>query len=72
MARYKGAMVQDISWSPDGKTIAWAKYDQDRPQTGSIYLMPAIGGDSQVLVQEALSPAWAPGGAPSLQTSPSP
>ena len=72
VARYQDTMVQDLSWSPDGKTIAWAEYEQDRYQTGSVYLMPADGGDSQTLVQEALSPVWAPDGAPSLQTSPSP
>ena len=72
VARYQDTMVQDLSWSPDGSTIAWAEYEQDRYQTGSVYLMPADGGDSQTLVQEALSPVWAPDGAPSLQTSPSP
>jgi dipeptidyl aminopeptidase/acylaminoacyl peptidase len=72
VARYQDTMVQDLSWSPDGSTIAWAEYEQDRYQTGSVYLMPANGGDSQTLVQEALSPVWAPDGAPSLQTSPSP
>ena len=72
VARYEETMVQDLSWSPDGSTIAWAEYEQERYQTGSVYLMPAGGGDSQTLVQEALSPVWAPDGAPSLQTSPSP
>jgi Tol biopolymer transport system component len=72
VARYKDTMVQDVSWSPDGETIAWAEYDQAKYQTGNVYLLPAAGGDSKTLVQEALSPVWAPGGAPSLQTSPSP
>jgi Tol biopolymer transport system component len=72
VARYKDTMVQDLSWSPDGTTIAWAEYDQDMYRTGSVYLTPADGGDAQALVQEALSPVWAPGSAPSLQTSPSP
>lgn len=72
LARYKNTMVQDLSWSPDGTTIAWAEYDQEKYQTGSVYLTPADGGDAQALVQEALSPVWAPGGAPSLQTSPGP
>ena len=72
VARYQDTMVQDLSWSPDGKTIAWAEHEQDRYQTGNVYLMPADGGDSQTLVQEALSPVWAPDGAPSLQTSPNP
>lgn len=72
IARYKDTVVQDLSWSPDGSTIAWAEYDQDQYETGSVYLTPVDGGDAQALVQEALSPVWAPDGAPSLQTSPSP
>ena len=72
VARYKNTMVQDLSWSPDGTTIAWAEYDQEKYQTGNVYLTPADGGDAQTLVQEALSPVWAPGGTPSLQTSPGP
>ena len=72
VARYKNTMVQDLSWSPDGTTIAWAEYDQEKYQTGNVYLTPADGGDAQALVQDALSPVWAPGGAPSLQTSPGP
>jgi WD40 repeat protein len=72
VARYQDTMVQDLSWSPDGKTIAWAEYDQDKHRTGNVYLTPADGGDAQALVQEALSPVWAPDGAPSLLTSPSP
>ena len=71
IARYKNADVQDLSWSPDGATIAWAGYDRKKEwRTGRIYLMPATGGDSEVLVEEALSPVWAPGTAESLQTSP--
>ncbi len=72
VARYRNTLVQDLSWSPDGTTIAWAEYDQEKYRTGNVYLTPADGGDAQALVQEALSPVWAPGGAPSLQTSPSP
>lgn len=73
IARYKNAAVQDLSWSPDGATIAWAGYDRKKEwRTGRIYLMPAAGGDSEVLVEEALSPVWAPGTAESLQTSPDP
>lgn len=72
LARCPDTLVQDISWSPDGETIAWAEYDQDKYRTGRIHIMPATGGDSQLLAREALSPAWAPDAAPSLQTSPSP
>ena len=28
LARYKGTMVQEVSWSPDGATIAFAEYDR--------------------------------------------
>ena len=73
IARYQNAAVQDLSWSPDGATIAWAGYDRKKEwRTGRIYLMPASGGDSVVFVEEALSPVWAPGTAESLQTSPNP
>ena len=73
IARYQNADVQDLSWSPDGATIAWAGYDRKKEwRTGRIYLMPATGGDSAVLVEEALSPVWSPGTAESLQTSPNP
>jgi Tol biopolymer transport system component len=72
VARYKDTMVQDLAWSPDGKSIAWAEYEQQKYQTGTVYLLPASGGDSTPLVEEALSPVWAPAAAGSLQTSPSP
>jgi Tol biopolymer transport system component len=71
VARYKDTMVQDLSWSPDGKTIAWAEYARDGRRTGNVCLTAADGGDARTLAHEALSPVWAPGGAPSLQTSPS-
>jgi Tol biopolymer transport system component len=60
IARYKNTMVQDLSWSPDGSTIAFADYDQDQYQTGSIFLMSPAGGDADFLVKGALAPAWAP------------
>lgn len=73
LARYERVTVQDLSWSPDGSTIAWAAYDKKMDwRTGVIYLMPATGGDSTPLVKQALSPVWAPGAAEPLQTSPSP
>ncbi len=70
LARYTDTMVQDLSWSPDGASIAWAEYDQKKYRTGSIYVMPAAGGDSRALVKGGLSPVWAPGATGSLQTSP--
>ena len=72
LARHKGVFVQDLSWSPDGETIAWAAYDEEKYPTGTIYLMPAGGGESTAFAEGALSPVWAPSTAPSLQTSPSP
>ncbi|MGE5228957.1 MAG: zinc-ribbon domain-containing protein [Deltaproteobacteria bacterium] len=72
LARHKGVFVQDLSWSPDGETIAWAAYDEDTDHTGTIYLMPAAGGETTAFAERALSPVWAPSAAPSLQTSPSP
>ena len=72
LARYEDTMVQDLAWSPDGASIAWAEYDQKKYQTGNVYLLPASGGDSTSLVKGALSPVWAPQAAGSLQTSPSP
>ena len=71
LARYPDTMVQKLSWSPDGSSIAWAEYDQEKYQTGNIRVLPATGGDSTTLVEGALSPVWAPGAAESLQTSPS-
>ncbi len=72
LARYDDTSVQDLSWSPDGTTIAWAEYDRDKGwRTGNVYLMAAEGGDSRTLVKEALSPVWAPGTEEPLQTAPS-
>jgi Tol biopolymer transport system component len=72
IARYAHTAVQSLAWSPDGTTIAWAEYDQKKYETGTIFLMPADGGDSAPLAQDALSPAWAPEAKQPLQTSPSP
>jgi Tol biopolymer transport system component len=73
IARYKDTNVQDLSWSPDGGTIAWAEYDRKMDwRTGNVFLMPAAGGNSTALAKQALSPVWAPKAAGSLQTSPSP
>lgn len=72
IARYAHTSVQDLAWSPDGSTIAWAEYDQKQYETGTIFRMPATGGDSDPLAKNALSPTWAPGAKEPLQTSPSP
>jgi Tol biopolymer transport system component len=71
IARYKNTMVQELSWSPDGSTIAFADYDQDQYQTGSIYLMSPSGGDAHFLMKGALWPVWAPEAKPSPAPSPS-
>ncbi len=71
VARYKDTIVQKLSWSPDGESIAWAEYDQEKYRTGTIYLTSPAGGDAKVLLEDALTPAWAPGAGAGLQTSPS-
>ena len=60
ITRYKKTNVQDLSWSPDGATIAFAEYDQKHYQTGNIYQLSAGGGDAHRLVSGALSPAYRP------------
>lgn len=72
IAKYKNTMVQDLSWSPDGSTIAFAEYDQDQYETGSIFLMSPAGGDADILVKGALSPVWAPEAKPSPAANPAP
>ncbi len=72
IARYAHTSVQDLAWSPDGSTIAWAEYDQKQYETGTIFLMPATGGESDPLAKNALSPTWAPAAKEPLHTSPSP
>ena len=71
LARYSDTMVQELSWSPDGLTIAWSDYGQDSAGTGTIYLMPAAGGDSRPFVGGAL-PGLGPGRAGSLDTTSGP
>jgi len=68
IARYKDTIVQDLSWSPDGSTIAFAEYDRNQYQTGTVFLMSPSGGDADFLAKGALSPAWAPGA--TVTTSP--
>ncbi len=60
IAKYKGIMVQDLSWSPDGASIAFAEYDRDDYDTGNVYQLDATGGDADRLVSGALSPAYRP------------
>ena len=74
IAKYADTMVQDLAWSPDGGTIAWAEWDPVKYRGGHLYLMAASGGDSRTLARWAMSPAWAPGAEvpPSSAPSPSP
>lgn len=74
IARYKKTVVQDLAWSPDGSTIAWAEWDTGKYRSGNLYLMSPSGGDSKRLADWALMPAWAPGAvvSPSPSASPSP
>jgi len=74
IARYKKAVVQDLAWSPDGSTIAWAEWDTGKYRSGNLYLMSPSGGDSKRLADWALMPAWAPSAviSPSPSASPSP
>jgi Tol biopolymer transport system component len=61
IATYSKTAVQDLAWSPDGSTIAWAEWDKTRYRSGNLYVMPASGGDSHRLADWAIMPAWAPG-----------
>ncbi len=78
IARYSKTVVQDLAWSPDGSTIAWAEWDTGKYRSGNLYLMSPSGGDSQRLADWAIMPAWAPGAVvppspgPSPSSSPSP
>jgi Tol biopolymer transport system component len=60
LVKYKGTMVQELSWSPDGASIAFAEYDRDHYDTGNVYQLSATGGDAHKLLGEALSPAFRP------------
>jgi Tol biopolymer transport system component len=61
IATYSKTFVQDLAWSPDGSSIAWAEWDKTKYRTGNLYLMPASGGDSKRLADWAIMPTWAPG-----------
>ena len=74
IAKYKKTVVQDLAWSPNGSTIAWAEWDTGKYRSGNLYLMSPSGGDSKRLADWALMPAWALGAvvSPSPSASPSP
>ena len=62
IATYKNTMVQELSWSPDGATIAFAEWDRKNYSTGIVYQLSASGGDAHTLVRDALFPAYRPAG----------
>ena len=63
LATYRNTMVQELSWSPDGATIAFAEWERKSYSTGTVYQLSASGGDAHTLVHDALSPAYKPAGA---------
>jgi dipeptidyl aminopeptidase/acylaminoacyl peptidase len=57
------------TWSPDGKTIAFTRADNDKQQ---IWLLPVNGGEAHVLTKAehgASNPQWSPDGKKILYTS---
>lgn len=60
IAKYSKTAVQDLSWSPDGQTIAFSEYDEVNFETGSIYQFSPSGGDAELLLHDALFPAFQP------------
>ena len=48
-----------MSWSPDGRTIIFSKYEQNKDQ---IYAVPSNGGDIKKLNIEGFSPDFSPDG----------
>ena len=72
ITNYRKTFVQDLAWSPDGSTIAWAEWDTGKYRSGNLYLMSPSGGDSKRLADWAIMPAWAPGAVASPSPSPSP
>ena len=71
ITNYRKTFVQDLAWSPDGSTIAWAELDTGKYRSGNLYLLSPSGGDSQRLADWAIMPAWAPGAVASPSPSPS-
>jgi serine/threonine protein kinase len=52
-------LVQSVSWSPDGSRIY---YDRWYDQPNGIYSVPALGGDEQLVVENAEFPEALPDG----------
>ena len=72
ITNYTKTVVQDLAWSPDGSTIAWAEWETGKYRSGNLYLLSPNGGDSTRLAGWAIMPAWAPGAVASPSPSPSP
>jgi len=51
LSRLKEVAIADILWSPDGAWIAFSTQKSEGDE-GTAWLIPATGGDPQVLVQE--------------------
>ena len=51
--------IQEISWSPDGKTLAYTDFNSS---TSHIYLIGADGSDPRLVASGATSPNWSPDG----------
>ncbi|HUS46498.1 MAG TPA: hypothetical protein VM098_00150 [Phycisphaerae bacterium] len=64
IAKYNKMAVQELSWSPDGQTIAFSGYDEADYETGSIYQFSPDGGAAELLLHDALFPAFQPAGVP--------
>ena len=56
--KMKGNLTH-LSWSPDGRTIIFSKYEQNKDQ---IYAVPSNGGDIKKLNIEGFSPDFSPDG----------
>jgi Tol biopolymer transport system component len=56
--KMKGNLTH-LSWSPDGKTIIFSKFEQNKEQ---IYAVPSNGGDIKKLNIEGFSPDFSPDG----------
>ena len=49
----------DGTWSPNG---LWIAFDRRWVGEPNIYIVPAVGGDRYLIYENAITPAWSPGG----------
>jgi TolB protein len=52
----------DLSWSPDGSHIAFARRGGSAGMINRVEIVPVAGGEPRLLVDHAYSPAWSPDG----------